>query len=215
MTNMRCLLRQMARPPQPIEQRQKRQAEHGEMIALDALEQLDARAFELIAADARGRRVADGIEIASRNPSENARIVRCAASTCSKTTVPAATTATAECSVWVLPRSAASCSRAPARSAALENRRSPSASVWSAPSTMRSGMLAPPPPAPSPAPAAPRPSPASSSPARASTARSSISAGSISTGMPAASSNARRAALFEASTSGCAASHSGMMRALA
>ncbi len=34
------------------------------MVALDALEQLDADAFELIAADARGRRVADRVEIA-------------------------------------------------------------------------------------------------------------------------------------------------------
>ena len=50
-------------------------------------------------------------------------MVRCAASTCSKITAPALTTATAECSVWVLPRSAASCARAPSRSSALENRR--------------------------------------------------------------------------------------------
>src|SRR6476619_1158709 len=52
---------------------------------------------------------------------------------------------------------------------------------------------------------------ASSRPARVSTARSSISAGTTSTGMPAASSNARRAALLEASSSGCAASHNGMV----
>src|SRR5437764_13025856 len=63
MTNMICLLRQMARPPQPVEQRQERQAEHGEMIPLDALEQLQPQAFELIAADARGCRIANGIEI--------------------------------------------------------------------------------------------------------------------------------------------------------
>ena len=50
--NMRRLLRQMARAPQPIEQRQQRQAEDGEMIALDALEQMDA---ERLRADSRRR----------------------------------------------------------------------------------------------------------------------------------------------------------------
>ena len=37
-----------------IKQRQQRQPENGRMVALDALEQLDAEAFELIAADAGG-----------------------------------------------------------------------------------------------------------------------------------------------------------------
>ena len=52
-----------------------------------------------------------------------------ATATCSYSTLPSRSTATAECSAWVLPRSALSCSRAPVRSGALEKRRSPSASV--------------------------------------------------------------------------------------
>ncbi len=140
------------------------------MIALDALEQLDARRPR---ADSRRRSPSP-----RRRPHRDSRRgnrPRTRASSAARRrrarTAPRRprTTATAECSAWVLPRSAASCSRAPARSAALENRRSPSASVWSAPSTMRPGMLAPPPPWPSPAPAAPPPRPDPSTPARAST----------------------------------------------
>ena len=47
-----------------------------------------------------------------------------------------------ECSACVLPRSAISWSRAAARSAGLSNRRSPSASVWSHPTTMARSDIA-------------------------------------------------------------------------
>ncbi len=80
------------------------------------------------------------------------------------------------------------CSRAAARSTGLENRRSPSASVWSAPSTDPAGQLGGNGAAPFRAPAAQPPAPASShSTARCSIARSSTSAGTISTGRPAVS----------------------------
>ena len=46
------------------EQRQERQTQNGEMVALDLLEQLHPGALELIAADARRHRLAGRIEIA-------------------------------------------------------------------------------------------------------------------------------------------------------
>src|SRR5215510_4223993 len=49
--------------PQEIERRQQRQAEDGEMIRLDALEQMYAEALELIGADARRHRRAGRFEI--------------------------------------------------------------------------------------------------------------------------------------------------------
>ena len=70
-------------------QRQQRQAEDREIVAVDALEQLDAASFELVGADAaaqlarprrRGRR--------SRNASENVRIVSSALSTMLHTISP-------------------------------------------------------------------------------------------------------------------------------
>ena len=44
------------RLPQEIQRRQKRQSEHREIVAVDALEQLNAETFELIGADACRRR---------------------------------------------------------------------------------------------------------------------------------------------------------------
>ena len=107
------------------------------------------------------------------------------------------------------PRSALSCSRAAARSAGLENRRSPSARVWSAPSTSRPGsrsrdrsrLLAR---------QQCRDLARIAGRARCSIARSSMSAGSTSTGNPASRRMACRTALFDASTSGRSASHSGI-----
>src|SRR5262249_29354185 len=101
------------------------------------------------------------------------------------------------------------CSRAAARSSGLVKRVLPSASVWSAPTTSRPRVL----PAPTRAFSRASSTAASAAPptaARASTARSSMSAGAITSGMPAASIRARRTALFEASTSGSAWSHSDM-----
>src|ERR1700704_5755452 len=115
--------------------------------------------------------------------------------------------ATAEWSSWVRPDSACNCSRAVSRSNGLVKRARPSARVWSAPTTKRPLMRAPPTRAFSRA-SITAASLALCGPARASTARSSMSAETISRGIPAASMMARRAALFDASTSGSAASHS-------
>ncbi len=108
-----------------------------------------------------------------------------------------------ECSECVFPESSESCAWAASRDLGFEYLLSPSASVWSAPSTafpafrfavsnafVRASRRA----APS--------GVAASEGAAVSAARSSISAGSITSGMPAASSSIRRGALFDASTNG-------------
>ncbi len=51
-------------PAQKIERAQKRQTQNGEIVALDALEKLNAESFQLVAADTRQRRVTDRVEIA-------------------------------------------------------------------------------------------------------------------------------------------------------
>ena len=56
-------------------------------------------------------------------------MVSLAVSTCSNTTLPSQTSATAEWSSWVRPRSAESWARADATSAGLANRVLPSAKV--------------------------------------------------------------------------------------
>src|SRR5712671_854713 len=123
-------------------------------------------------------------------------MVSLALSTWLNTTRPSRASATAEWSSWVRPDSACNCSRAVSRSNGLVKRARPSARVWAAPTrafsraSMTAASLAP------------------CGPARASIARSSMSAETISSGIPAASMMARRAALFDASTSGSAASHS-------
>ena len=100
--------------------------------------------------------------------------------------------------------SAASCSRAAARSAGLEKRRSPERQRLVGAEHQPAGHAAPPPPAPSRAPAAPRPSPGSARPRCASIARSSISAGCDLDRNAGGLAAARAAlALFDASTSGC------------
>src|ERR1700716_1132154 len=134
-------------------------------------------------------------------------MVSLALSTWLNTTRPSRATATAEWSSWVRPESACNCSRAVSRSNGLVKRARPSARVWSAPTTKRPLMRAPP------TRAFSRASMIAASlalcgPARASMARSSLSGATISRGTPAASMMARRAALFDASTSGSAASHS-------
>jgi len=120
--------------------------------------------------------------------------------------------ATALCSSWVRPRSASSWRRAPARSAGLEKRCSPSAKVWSAPSTRRPGRRA------ATVRAFSRASSAATSPALhpglpCSIARSSRSAGSTSTGSPASRRMSRRIVLLDASTRGWSASQSGIAQA--
>src|ERR1700722_15909446 len=45
------------------QRRQQRQAEHGEIVAVEPFEQLNAKTFELISADARRRGIADDLEI--------------------------------------------------------------------------------------------------------------------------------------------------------
>ena len=74
---------------------QKRQAQHGEIIAIHPFEKLNAETFELIGADARGR----ASPLASRygrGTIENPRIVSRAALTCSNSTVASCTNTTAE-----------------------------------------------------------------------------------------------------------------------
>src|SRR4030081_3184350 len=134
-------------------------------------------------------------------------MVSLALSTWLNTTRPSRATATAEWSSWVRPESACNGSRAVSRSNGLVKRARPSARVWSAPTTKRPLMRAPP------TRAFSRASMIAASlalcgPARASTARGSRRAETISSEPPAASMRARRAALFDASTSGSAASHS-------
>ena len=52
-----------SRLPEMLQQRQERQSQNDEMIAFDALEQLDAGLLQLIAPHARGDRRSRGIEI--------------------------------------------------------------------------------------------------------------------------------------------------------
>ncbi len=132
-----------------------------------------------------------------------------AVSTHWNSTSPSRTSASAECSSCVRPRRARNCSAASARSFGLVKRWLPRARVWSAPSTGRPGMVA------DTASALARASSraaatASAGLAAASTARSSICAGRISKRSPAAARILPRISLFDASTSGCAASQSGM-----
>ena len=47
------------------EQRQQRQAENGEIVAVDLVEELDAEPFDLVGADGGQRRLAHGGEIAA------------------------------------------------------------------------------------------------------------------------------------------------------
>ena len=172
------------------------------MIALDALEQLDAGAFELIAADARSRRVADRIEIAVEKA-----VGERAHGQMRGVDMLEQHRAAAHHRHRRMQRMGLAAQRRKllARAGAVgrlgepplaERQRLVGAEHHAVRMLRRHrlGLLA--------RQQRRRPSPASSSPARASTARSSISAGSISTGTPAASSSARRAALFEASTSG-------------
>src|SRR5262249_23055413 len=103
------------------------------------------------------------------------------------------------------PRTLASAPRAPPRPRVWQNRRSPSAKVWSAPNTSRPGRRA------AIVRAFSRASSAASSPASragfcCSIVRSSISAGWTSTGTPASRRRAWRIALFDARTSGSPAS---------
>ncbi len=59
----RIISHRQTRSAAESQQRQQRQAEDGEIVALDPLEQMDADAFELIAADAGQRGVARHVEI--------------------------------------------------------------------------------------------------------------------------------------------------------
>ena len=61
------LMTETSAPPQEIERCQQRQSQDREIVAFDPFEQLDAETFNLIGADTRRRRAADGVEIESRN----------------------------------------------------------------------------------------------------------------------------------------------------
>src|SRR5262245_16465019 len=120
--------------------------------------------------------------------------------------LPPRATDTAECSSCVFPARARNCSAACARPAGLENNRWPSASVWSAPTTWRSGILAETNSAFSCANNAAT-SPGLSKPDFCWIARSSISAGTASKATPALASSVCRARLCEARISGSFSRH--------
>jgi len=116
-------------PAQEIQCRHERQAQHRKIVALDALEELNANPFKLVSADTRGRRGADRIEIeveeaigdcAHRQPchadmfEQHFRILH---------------EGNGRSSSWVRPASARSCARAAAWSAGLAKRSAPSAKV--------------------------------------------------------------------------------------
>jgi hypothetical protein len=54
--------------PQKFECRQERQTKDSEIVTLDLLEQLNARAFKLVGTHARGSRISDFLEIAVEEP---------------------------------------------------------------------------------------------------------------------------------------------------
>src|SRR5271165_3208386 len=56
-------LRETSSAPQKIQSLQKRQAQYCKVIAFDALEELNAKAFQLISADAGRRRIAGSFQI--------------------------------------------------------------------------------------------------------------------------------------------------------
>jgi hypothetical protein len=58
-----------------LEYRQQRQADDGEVVALDLVEQLDTFAFDLVGADARQRLLADTGEMAAMKAGSSARMV--------------------------------------------------------------------------------------------------------------------------------------------
>ena len=93
---------------QKSQERQQRQAEYGEMIAFDVLKELNSGFFYLKAANACSRCSADSIEIIIEKDSENARMVSRADCRCTNRISSSRTQATAECSSWVVPRSAIS-----------------------------------------------------------------------------------------------------------
>ena len=104
---------------QERQQLQQRQAEYGEVIALDAFEQMHAKPFELIGADAGRNRLPGLIQIG----------LILATTTSENNILPSRATATAECSSCVWPASRRNCSAACARPAGLLNSRFPNASV--------------------------------------------------------------------------------------
>ena len=164
----------------------KRQTENGEMVALDALEQMNAELFELIGADTfehrRAGRVEIGVEKVVRQASHGQAcgIDRLQAAPPRRAPRRPRNGAGGCC------RTGPQAARAPRRrSRGLSNRRAPSASVWSAPTTSRPGLSR------AIAFAFSRASRRAASagpsgPAAASTARSSRSGRLISTGRPAA-----------------------------
>ena len=130
--------------PELGQQRHERQADDGEVVALDALEQLDAEAFDLVGADdagiARaGLRPGSGREM---HRAEGAHGEHGLADVGPDGPSRPRASATAETRRCVLPRRRSSWARAAARSPGLSSNSSPRARIWSAPMTIASGCLA-------------------------------------------------------------------------
>ena len=134
-------LRSTPRVAQIVEQRQQRQAEDGEMAALDLLEQLRAQAFDPVAADAAADRLIFRVEIGlEEGVAELAHVQRHASRSRPR---PARRSRRPP-----PPNGDNGCRRSAARSWASASSREPgllsivpssSSSTWSAPSTRSSG----------------------------------------------------------------------------
>ena len=122
------------------QKRQQRQAENGEIVPLDALEQLDALALDLIGADAAERAFADARRDSGRfRPASAGRMVSARCRRWRQATTPPLATATAEWRRWVRPASRASWPRASSRDVGLVPAIPSHSSVWSAPTVSASG----------------------------------------------------------------------------
>ena len=118
------------RLPQLRQQRQQRQADDGEVVAVDALEQLDAPAFDLVAADrAANRRPGLGEVVIEIGIAEGAHGQRGDLRCGSRRSRRPRANAAAVCSWCCWPRRRCSCRRAMARLPGLSNSSLPCAST--------------------------------------------------------------------------------------
>ena len=115
------------------QQRHQRQSDDGEMIALNALEQLDAEPLDLVGADDPAQLGRRHGQVAIEKCGLKERMVMRASPTWDQTTLPSWASTTAETRRCVRPRRRSSWPRAAVRSPGLSNKSSPRASTWSAP----------------------------------------------------------------------------------
>ena len=99
---------------QQVQQTHQRQAQDGEIVAFDAREQLGARSLQPVAADRAQGRLALGRQIGvEEGVGEVAHGQRRGRPPRARSAAPSLATTTAECSLWVLPRSGPQPRRAP------------------------------------------------------------------------------------------------------